>query len=333
MALGAAAPMSPEDLELFERSLRHATEAHAGADLDAALADLGWHDALALDPRAAVSLLFELQGAAGATSSALDAVVAAHLATDVDRELGLGGGAALVLPALDSTAPPGVLDGDRLTVAGLGGPALATAEVAVVVARASAGADVALEIATADLVLRPVAGLDPRLGLVEVRGSRDAAADPVSVPGWADAVAAAQVALGHELVGASRRMLDLAREHALERVQFGQPISAFQAVRHRLAESLVAIETAAAALDAAWLDGTPTAAAMASALAGRGARTTARHCQQVLAGIGFTTEHPLHLFVRRVLVLDELFGSSRTLTRRLGDDLLRERQLPPLLPL
>lgn len=329
----AAAPMSPEDLELFERSLRHATEAHAGADLDAALADLGWHDALALDPRAAVSLLFELQGAAGATSSALDAVVAAHLATDVDRELGLGGGAALVLPALDSTAPPGVLDGDRLTVAGLGGPALATAEVAVVVARASAGADVALEIATADLVLRPVAGLDPRLGLVEVRGSRDAAADPVSVPGWADAVAAAQVALGHELVGASRRMLDLAREHALERVQFGQPISAFQAVRHRLAESLVAIETAAAALDAAWLDGTPTAAAMASALAGRGARTTARHCQQVLAGIGFTTEHPLHLFVRRVLVLDELFGSSRTLTRRLGDDLLRERQLPPLLPL
>ena len=329
MALGAAAPMSPEDLELFERSLRHATEAHAGADLDAALADLGWHDALALDPRAAVSLLFELQGAAGATSSALDAVVGAHLGA----ELGLGGGAALVLPALDSTAPPGVLDGDRLTVAGLGGPALATAEVAVVVARASAGADVALEVATADLALRPVAGLDPRLGLVEVRGSRDAAADPVPVPGWADAVAAAQVALGHELVGASRQMLDLAREHALERVQFGQPISAFQAVRHRLAESLVAIETAAAALDAAWLDGTPTAAAMAGALAGRGARTTARHCQQVLAGIGFTTEHPLHLFVRRVLVLDELFGSSRTLTRRLGDDLLRERQLPPLLPL
>ena len=72
---------------------------------------------------------------------------------------------------------------------------------------------------------------------------------------------------------------------------------------------------------------------MAKALAGRGARTAARHCQQVLAGIGFTTEHPLHRYVRRVLVLDELFGSARALTRQLGDELLDDRQLPPLLPL
>ena len=52
-------------------------------------------------------------------------------------------------------------------------------------------------------------------------------------------------------------------------------------------------------------------AAMAKAIAGRSARTAARHCQQVLAGIGFTTEHALHRYVRRVLVLDELFGSAR----------------------
>ena len=72
---------------------------------------------------------------------------------------------------------------------------------------------------------------------------------------------------------------------------------------------------------------------MAKAVAGREARTAARHCQQVLAGIGFTTEHPFHLYFRRVLVLDALFGTSRTLTRALGDDLLATRQLPPLLPL
>ena len=73
--------------------------------------------------------------------------------------------------------------------------------------------------------------------------------------------------------------------------------------------------------------------AIAKALAGRGARTAARHCQQVLAGIGFTTEHPLHLYIKRVFVLDELFGASRVLTRELGEHLLRTRKLPPLLPL
>ena len=82
----------------------------------------------------------------------------------------------------------------------------------------------------------------------------------------------------------------------------------FQAVRHRLADTLVAIEAA----DAGWVQlgrGVAPAAAMAKALAGRGARTAARHCQQVLAGIGFTTEHDFHHYLRRVLVLDQLFGT------------------------
>jgi alkylation response protein AidB-like acyl-CoA dehydrogenase len=128
-------------------------------------------------------------------------------------------------------------------------------------------------------------------------------------------------------------MLDLARTHALERMQFGQPIAAFQAVRHRLAEALVAIETAAAMLDAAWLEPTPQTSAMAKAVAGRSARTVAKHCQQVLAGIGFTTEHSFHRYLRRILVLDELFGSARTLTRSLGEEVLESGQLPPLLKL
>jgi alkylation response protein AidB-like acyl-CoA dehydrogenase len=128
-------------------------------------------------------------------------------------------------------------------------------------------------------------------------------------------------------------MLDLAREHALGRVQFGRPISTLQVIRHRLADSLVAIEAAEGILDAAWLDPVPGMAAMAKALAGRGARTAARHCQQVLAGIGFTTEHPLHRYIRRVLILDELFGSARTLTRELGEELLRTRTHRRMVPL
>jgi hypothetical protein len=72
------------DLELFERSLRNATEQHTGEALDVALADLGWHDALSFDPRAAVSRLFELQGEAAATSSALDHVVAFAIGRELD---------------------------------------------------------------------------------------------------------------------------------------------------------------------------------------------------------------------------------------------------------
>jgi alkylation response protein AidB-like acyl-CoA dehydrogenase len=128
-------------------------------------------------------------------------------------------------------------------------------------------------------------------------------------------------------------MLGMARDHALERIQFGRPIASFQAVRHRLAESFVAVEAADAALAAAWDDGSALGAAVAKAVAGRSARTAARHCQQVLAGIGFTTEHPLHRYVRRVVVLDRLLGDARSLTRSLGDDLVVRGSLPSILPL
>ncbi|HKY67739.1 MAG TPA: acyl-CoA dehydrogenase family protein, partial [Acidimicrobiales bacterium] len=194
---------------------------------------------------------------------------------------------------------------------------------------------VATVVDTADLEVRTVGGLDPRLGIAEVAGSDVPATARTDPPpaAWSHAVAAGQRAVGHELVGASRTMLGLAREHALERVQFGRPIAMFQAVRHRLAEAYVAVEAADAALAAAWDDGTPLTAAMAKAVAGRCARTVSRHCQQVLAGIGFTTEHDLHLYVRRVIVLDRLLGDSRSLTRRLGEDLLARRSLPSILPL
>jgi hypothetical protein len=310
--------MDRAELEVFERSLRHATStAPAGADLDAALAELGWHDALVADPRAAVSVLFELQGAANATSSALGHVLAT-------------GSGATVLPSLGRWVPPGDIDGTLVRVRGLGTAALADHETVVVVATGG-DEDGAAVVRRADLALRPVRGIDPWLGLVEVTG----VAEPLEITpfDWPAAVARAQLAVGHELVGAAREMLELARRHSLERIQFGRPISAFQAVRHRLAETLVAIETADAVLHAAWDDGSPVTAAMAKALAGRGARTTARHCQQVLAGIGFTTEHPLHRYVRRVVVLDELLGSARALTRQLGEHLVAHRQLPPLLPL
>jgi alkylation response protein AidB-like acyl-CoA dehydrogenase len=215
-------------------------------------------------------------------------------------------------------------------VRGIGTKAVARADSTVVVAEADGG-PVAFTVKASSLELRSVRGLDPALGIVEVTGDLEAVAGrPVD---WEAAVSVGQLAVGHELVGLARAMLELARQHALDRVQFGRPISSFQAIRHRLAESLVAVEAADGLLAAAWDDPTPVTAAMAKAMAGRSARAVARHAQQVLAGIGFTTEHPFHRYVRRTIVLDQLLGASSVLTRQLGEDVLARATLPPTLPL
>ena len=62
------------------------------------------------------------------------------------------------------------------------------------------------------------------------------------------AIAAGRRALGWWLVGTGNAMLTLARRHVLERKQFGRPLASFQAIRHRLAETLVALDGAEAAL-------------------------------------------------------------------------------------
>lgn len=143
-------------------------------------------------------------------------------------------------------------------------------------------------------------------------------------------LAAGRCALGWWLLGSAHAMLDLARSHALDRVQFGRPLSSFQAVRHRLAETLVAIEGAEATLAAA--DG-EFGSLLAKAAAGQAAITAARHCQQVLGGIGFTAEHGLQRHIRRALVLDGLLGSARELTREAGAYIRTQGSAPRLVHL
>jgi Acyl-CoA dehydrogenase, C-terminal domain len=152
---------------------------------------------------------------------------------------------------------------------------------------------------------------------------RVAQGDPVPL-------AAGRHALGWWLVGAGRAMLSLARQHALDRSQFGRPVASFQAIRHRLAETLVAIEGAEATLVAAAAEPDDLSFLLAKAAAGQAALTAARHCQQVLGGIGFTAEHELHRHVKRALILDAMLGSSRELTREAGKT-LRARGFAPRL--
>jgi hypothetical protein len=152
---------------------------------------------------------------------------------------------------------------------------------------------------------------------------RVAQGDPVPV-------AAGRHALGWWLVGAGRAMLSLGRQHALDRSQFGRPVASFQAIRHRLAETLVGIEGAEATLVTAAAEPDDLSFLLAKAAAGQAALTAARHCQQVLAGIGFTAEHELHRHIKRALVLDAMLGSSRELTREAGKA-LRSRGFAPRL--
>lgn len=320
--------MDASERALFADTVRQLALQHDGDNLDVALAGLGWTEALDVDRPTAVSVLFEALGSANATSSALDQVLHSVL-TPSDRS-----DVAVALPCIRASDPPARVDGSRVLVHGLGTRAMAANDAVLVVAPDQNGVHSSFVVPTASLKLESSAGLDPDLGLAEVTGSLDRGSfgEGASVD-WDAAVAAGQLALGHELIGASRAMLELARVHALERMQFGRPIASFQAVRHRLAESLVAIEAAAALSTAAWDEPDLAHAAMAKAVAGRSARTVARHCQQVLAGIGFTTEHTFHRYFRRIVVLDQLLGAGRDLTRRLGGDALVAGSLPATFPL
>jgi len=187
---------------------------------------------------------------------------------------------------------------------------------------------------------RLVAGLDPALALTEITLTPGAAAGPAArvllggeeaARRWRAVAAAGRRALGYQIVGAVSRMIELAVSHASERVQFGRPVGSFQAVRHRLADSFVAREGAIAALDLAWDSGDERLAGMlAKSLAGRAARIAATQCQQVLAGVGFTAEHPFHRYLARTMVLDRVLGSAAELPAEIGRELAAAGAIPRL---
>ena len=324
--------MDADDLALFERSLRDATDRTTGVALDAALDGLGWHDALADDRRAAVSLLFELQGLTGATSSALGQVMAHALGLADGRE----GGGSRCFPASAGASPRGSSVGDRLRVDGLAAAGLADRSSALIVASTGGGMTAARRADGFTRTARRCVGIDPDLGLLRVTGDVGPAGPGVDLArrrmgrrpwrsaGWPSPTSwsahpwpcsswpASTPGSASSSTGRSPRSRRSAT--AWPRRWWPSPWPRRCSTRHG--------STA-----------TPDASAMAKAVAGRQAKTTARHCQQVLAGIGFTIEHPFHRYLRRTLVLDALLGTAASLTTSLGTELIERRQLPPLLPL
>ncbi len=124
-----------------------------------------------------------------------------------------------------------------------------------------------------------------------------------------------RLALAAELVGTAQRALDAAVAYAKERRQFGRPIGSFQAIKHLLADRHVQLDAArmlvraaAEALDAGHAGDEAVAAAVIATC--DAADATTGDALQVHGGIGFTWEHPSHVFLKRARARRVLLGSQ-----------------------
>jgi alkylation response protein AidB-like acyl-CoA dehydrogenase len=128
---------------------------------------------------------------------------------------------------------------------------------------------------------------------------------------WMDQVV---VALAAEAVGGAEACLDMAVSYAKDRVQFGRPIGSFQAIKHKCADVLVSVESAkSAAYYAAWAAGETeeelhVVAPLAKAYCSNAYFFAAAENIQIHGGIGFTWEHPAHLYFKRAKSSEQLFG-------------------------
>lgn len=129
-------------------------------------------------------------------------------------------------------------------------------------------------------------------------------------------VAVACVLTAAETVGAMDRDFEVALQYAKDRIAFGRPIGSFQAIKHLLADTSLALEMSKAiTLSAAEILGSgdsygPHAAAMAKAFVSDNGMELAQNCSQMFGGIGFTWEHDQHLYLRRIATNASLYGGA-----------------------
>ncbi|WP_327086582.1 acyl-CoA/acyl-ACP dehydrogenase [Nonomuraea sp. NBC_01738] len=124
-------------------------------------------------------------------------------------------------------------------------------------------------------------------------------------------------ALAAEQAGGAERCLEMAVSHALSRVQFGRPIGGFQAIKHKLADVHLLVESARSAAAAAGESGV--AAAVAGAYCGEAYLTAAGESIQVHGGIGITWEHDAHRHLKRAASDAQLFRTPRAHRAWLAD--------------
>jgi alkylation response protein AidB-like acyl-CoA dehydrogenase len=132
----------------------------------------------------------------------------------------------------------------------------------------------------------------------------------------------AAVALASEQVGGAQKVLEMSVEYAKVRVQFGRPIGSFQAIKHKCADMLLEVESAkSAAYYGSWVaaegsDELPVVASLAKAYCSDAYFHATAENIQIHGGIGFTWEHPAHLYFKRAKS-SELFLGDPTYHREL----------------
>ncbi|GAB7038798.1 MULTISPECIES: acyl-CoA dehydrogenase family protein [Catenuloplanes] len=174
----------------------------------------------------------------------------------------------------------------------------------------------------------PVVSLDVTRPLVDVALS---AAPGRRIGPARPALGAARTAgaalLASEQLGVAEWCLDTTVEYARTRIQFGRPIGSFQAIKHRLADVWVSVTQsravarfAAGAVSGADPDGAEPrlAAALAQAHCGPVAVRAAEECVQLHGGIGFTWEHPAHLYLKRAKTTSIALGTAAAHRRQLA---------------
>jgi alkylation response protein AidB-like acyl-CoA dehydrogenase len=126
----------------------------------------------------------------------------------------------------------------------------------------------------------------------------------------------AAVALSAEQVGGAQKCLDMAVAYAKERVQFGRPIGSFQAIKHKCADMMVAVESARSASYYAGCvatengDELPLAASLAKATCSDAYFRCAADSLQIHAGVGFSWEYDVHLYFKRARSSEILLGDA-----------------------
>jgi len=206
--------MDAAERQLLDETVRDAiTDAMvSGADaaaVDKVLTDLGWLEMLDAEPRDATAIVFTALGLSNAASSALDDVLAAALG--VTPQSGL----AVVLPAYGSWSVPGRVESGTVQAAGVATHRVVSAGDVLVVC--AAGSDLScVNIPASAVDATPAGGADPDSGLHTVRVEHGAGTGTaLDADAWDAALTAGRRAVAHQIAGASRTVLDLARTHPL----------------------------------------------------------------------------------------------------------------------
>lgn len=168
-----------------------------------------------------------------------------------------------------------------------------------------------------EFTAEPVAAMDPtrRLARVAPQSSTPLGADP----GIADTAA---ILLAVEQIGAAARCLDLTVDYTKERVQFGRPIGSFQALKHRMADLYVAVQSARTVVNDAVAEPSATTAALARIAASEAFSAVAAEGIQLHGGIAITWEHDMQLYFKRAHGSSQLLGPPREHLRRLESQVL-----------